>query len=85
MESFATYRETVRKRAEELSVIFPDGFCTIESVANAQKGSTPGVRTHVRVFTAAQAEIDGVAHAVIPEPAVTQEPEVMAPTVEGNE
>ena len=67
MESFATYRETVRKRAEELSVIFTDGFCTIESVANVQKGSTPGIRTQVRVFKGAQAEIDGVARVVMPE------------------
>ena len=66
MESFATYRETVRKRAEELSKLFPDGFCTTESIENAQKGSTSGVRAQVRVFAAAQSEIDGVARVVMP-------------------
>jgi hypothetical protein len=75
MESFQSYREAVRVRAAELSPFFPDGFCVTESIANEQKGSTPGVRVQVRVFDGAKAEIDGVARVVMPEAAATLEVE----------
>jgi hypothetical protein len=83
LQTFAPYRETIRKRVEELSPVFPAGFCFIDSVANELKGTKAGNRTQVRVFDAAKAEIDGVARVVMPEhvPPAAEVPGLTAATL----
>jgi hypothetical protein len=77
MKSFQNYRDAVRLKAAELETTYPGGCVKIISIDNPVTGSVAGVVSEVSYFTASKAILDGTA-IIMPEAAVTQEPEVVA-------
>ena len=51
---FSAYRTAVRKRADELAVIFLSGYYTVVSDDNAIKGSVAGIKTQCNLINAAK-------------------------------